>query len=421
MTAEVVVMNRYGAALAADSYVTVASGTSRKTYATTDKLFCLSASGPIAVLTHGSAELMGVPWELAIRAYADRKAPSHPTVREVAEDFFDWLGHNDQFFPRQIQAERFDVVARHVLVETKQEIVDAVEKQIRETGSLSHETTEQIASRVIEAKLSSISEMGSGAYYDLQEGLALANEYAPRVEELVDEVFGSIPMSAQAAEQLRALPAGFVVSTFIDDEAASGVVFVGYGAREVYPSLAEYHVDSVIADTVRARSGADLSATDAGAAIFPLAQRDTVDTLLRGVAAKYEKAVRALLHQLLERLPDETLASIETLDDDERKRLALMLADKNEARLRKFEEELDKFATTRFVQPVLGAVRFLPKGDLAELAEALVNLTKLRLRMSIEDYESVGGAVDVAVVSKTDGFVWVKRKQYFASAIVSGP
>ena len=29
------------------------------------------------------------------------------------------------------------------------------------------------------------------------------------------------------------------------------------------------------------------------------------------------------------------------------------------------------------------------------------------------DEESVGGPVDVAVVTKCDGFVWIKRKHYF--------
>ena len=27
--------------------------------------------------------------------------------------------------------------------------------------------------------------------------------------------------------------------------------------------------------------------------------------------------------------------------------------------------------------------------------------------------ESVGGAIDVAVISKGDGFIWIKRKRYF--------
>lgn len=65
-----------------------------------------------------------------------------------------------------------------------------------------------------------------------------------------------------------------------------------------------------------------------------------------------------------------------------------------------------------FVNPVLGIVRHLPKEELASMAEALVSLTSLKRRVSLEE-ESVGGPVDVAVASKGDGFIWIKRKHYF--------
>lgn len=56
----------------------------------------------------------------------------------------------------------------------------------------------------------------------------------------------------------------------------------------------------------------------------------------------------------------------------------------------------------------------LPKDELANLAESLVSLTSLQRRVSRE-IETVGGAIDVAVISKGDGFVWIKRKHYFSA------
>jgi len=44
------------------------------------------------------------------------------------------------------------------------------------------------------------------------------------------------------------------------------------------------------------------------------------------------------------------------------------------------------------------------------LAEALVHLTAFRAHMSADEDETVGGPIDVAVISKGDGFVWVKKK-----------
>ena len=57
-------------------------------------------------------------------------------------------------------------------------------------------------------------------------------------------------------------------------------------------------------------------------------------------------------------------------------------------------------------------VSVLPKEQLAELAEALISLTSLRRRVSYDE-ETVGGPTDVAIITKGDGLVWIKRKHYF--------
>ena len=61
----------------------------------------------------------------------------------------------------------------------------------------------------------------------------------------------------------------------------------------------------------------------------------------------------------------------------------------------------------------MNAVGTLSKEDLAEMAESLIYLTYLKRRITLAE-ESVGGPVDVAIISKTDGFIWIKRKHYFS-------
>jgi hypothetical protein len=56
------------------------------------------------------------------------------------------------------------------------------------------------------------------------------------------------------------------------------------------------------------------------------------------------------------------------------------------------------------------AVTFLAKPDLANLAEALVNIKSVKRRASLET-ECVGGPIDVAVISKDDGFVWINASE----------
>jgi hypothetical protein len=50
--------------------------------------------------------------------------------------------------------------------------------------------------------------------------------------------------------------------------------------------------------------------------------------------------------------------------------------------------------------------------ELSELAETLVSIESLKERVTTPS-ESVSGPIDVAAISKSDGFVWIRRKHYF--------
>ena len=77
-----------------------------------------------------------------------------------------------------------------------------------------------------------------------------------------------------------------------------------------------------------------------------------------------------------------------------------------------FEQDLHDLLQKKHSDPIMSIVSMLPKEELAEMAETLVSLTSFKRRMTPEA-ETVGGPIDVAVISKGDGLVWVKRKHYF--------
>lgn len=45
------------------------------------------------------------------------------------------------------------------------------------------------------------------------------------------------------------------------------------------------------------------------------------------------------------------------------------------------------------------------------MAEALVNLTAFLMRMTADQDETVAEPIDVALLSKGDGFMWIKHKE----------
>ena len=50
--------------------------------------------------------------------------------------------------------------------------------------------------------------------------------------------------------------------------------------------------------------------------------------------------------------------------------------------------------------------------EMARLAENLVNATELHRKIMFQQ-ESVGGLIDLAVISKADGFQWLNRKSWY--------
>ena len=106
MTCEVVVMNKRGIALAADSAVTLSDGdgNASKVYYTAEKLFCLSPDLPVAIMTYGPADIMGVPWETVVKVYAQKiEGRRFDTLAEYAQDFLAFIEGADWLFPLQTQ------------------------------------------------------------------------------------------------------------------------------------------------------------------------------------------------------------------------------------------------------------------------------------------------------------------------------
>ncbi len=66
----------------------------------------------------------------------------------------------------------------------------------------------------------------------------------------------------------------------------------------------------------------------------------------------------------------------------------------------------------QYTDPFVKSVEGLEKEDLSDFAESLITLTSLKRKVS-PDQETVGGPIDVMVISKGDGIIWMKRKHYF--------
>ena len=155
------------------------------------------------------------------------------------------------------------------------------------------------------------------------------------------------------------------------------------------------------------------------ASVNPFAQREMVNRFMEGVDPKYteeiEKYVATLLTEGYPRRIAEALSSkiSAELQDALRKELAELGA----KLVQDFADGLESYRGSQFISPVIDSVASLPKDELAAMAESLVNLTAFKRRMTSVETDTVGLPIDVAVISKGDGFVSIKRKHYFEAAL----
>jgi len=111
-------------------------------------------------------------------------------------------------------------------------------------------------------------------------------------------------------------------------------------------------------------------------------------------------------------LVPKRLDNIKGYSDKEKGNLKKKMTTISNKILQDHDEKLTNHRRQNYVMPVVSVVSILPKDELAAMAEALVNLTSFKRKVSMQS-ETVGGPIDVAVISKGDGFVWIKRKHYF--------
>jgi hypothetical protein len=146
--------------------------------------------------------------------------------------------------------------------------------------------------------------------------------------------------------------------------------------------------------------------------IKPFAQSEMVDTFLGGISPALKRRIIQEFVTLITELPDAIIDSITDLSGPKKARWKAVMQGQGEQAAIELVQKLEQHRLNRHLTPVRNAITHLPKNELAHVAASLVNLNSFQKRMSPEP-ETVGGPVDVAVITKGDGFVWIERKHYF--------
>ena len=410
MTSLVAILNDQAVALAADSAVTTEGPSGQKIYNTVNKLFTLSKQHPVGIMVYSSAEIMGVPIETVIKVYRDQKGNDRQdTLEEYYSAFISFLKTDTVLFPDKARLEHCEKLISGVFFNLLDQILRHLDITYSGWGQPTQTQAKQVAQQFLEEQITRFQNSTELSGVDSSIRTRLKNRLKPHVNRWKQKFKADFALP----NVTLALLTEHCIDLILKEEPTNietGFVIAGFGDKEYLPQLRSFEFESSVEGIHKIKQKVSHDVSIAGASIAPFAQREMVDTFMQGRTTKLDGFSLRLFDQFFKEKQEEA-ANNPSLSG----RLAEITSTLEDLRLglhARFRDELKSFTSVNHINPVIETLEVMPKEELALLAEALVNLQIIK-RHASPDADTVGGPTDVAVISKGDGFIWMKRKHYF--------
>ena len=416
MTAEVAIMNKQGISLAADSAITSGRDGVQKVYNTANKLFSLSSEHPIGIMVYGAASFMEVPWDVIIKSYRDNLGErKFANLTNYVEDFFNFLRQDERFKNENVE----EIVIYRIFSDNLKRIVKEVEDIIRhernKDGDISAEKVTEWLVDCINENIQSYQKERK-TFLEINYG-AFKEKFGSVIDEIKDELI-TYEIPSELTETFYELAFEAAKKDYFS-VGSTGFVIAGYGEEEIFPQLLNYRLEGFVFDQLKykklkeKRISYTTDKMDGTAAVTAFAQREMVDSFIGGMEPNMEDVIFDIIANVLKDYPEQIQKHV-SIDFTEEQVTELQSLGKEV--YESIEDAVKEYQQTNYVEPLLGVVRSLPKEELSDMAEMLISLTSFKRRVT-RATESVGPPIDVAVITKGDGFVWMKRKNYVNSEI----
>lgn len=421
MTAEIGILNRHGVALAADSAVTVSIRGKQKVLNSANKLFNLIKGFPVGLMIYGNGDFNGIPWEIIIDDFRKKHTDlnEYDDLYDYASEFMNSL--NDRRFYSE---DSYIQVTYSNLYEYITIIIEETKKQLSElypNREISQDEARMCFIEKIKVRNSYLEGLEYVEKFDKGDVDLIIND--KKNQELVSTCLINnvgFDMTNEVIEEANKINALLQCKNIYLNY--TGVVISGFGKNDFFPRLYEFKVYGIINDKLKYIKVKDIkiSASELTggkvAEIVPFAQQEMVQTILNGMDPDLSIMIVDNLEVLLTTIVESASEifncdNCEAINDniDKLKKNAF----DNIVAMMTFINGKSKEVYT---DPVLSMVASLPKDELAAMAETLVNLTSFKRKITMEA-ETVGGPIDVAIISKAEGFIWMKRKLYFSKEL----
>ncbi|TDH60801.1 hypothetical protein E2C06_20095 [Dankookia rubra] len=390
MTAQFAILNREAIVLAADRDP---SANGKEAGTNSRSMFSLGPRNQMAIMVWGKDNFAGVPWTMLVdtfKAEAGRK--SFKTVADCGTAFMQLL--KDKRFRSDGAATTTDPkLILHNLEKLCSELPEGVAtsdaEQIRRLACADFiadlRNHEQIPGAPSPAQF--LSKINRGLLRNLAKAM-LGAKITPTLLKQIEWI------SFEAAT--RKIASG----------SESGIIIAGYGHTEHFPSVQEYIIDGQCGNFTRSwlRDRHSIDGASARSQILDFSASGGLQTIISGIAPAYVSFIGEAYFELIDKTSNYALGANGSLAG------GAVSGQKSECQTKSelLQETLDDLIRLRnkmFTIKLLDHIGNLSKVDLVDLALTLVESASLMTRIFFST-EWNGNLVDLAVISKEDGFVW---------------
>lgn len=405
MSAGICIMNKHAIAMAADSAVTI--GEHITIHNSANKLFALSRSEPIGVIVYANASFMQVPIEIIIKQYkAFLGNNSFDKLENYVTNFIEYIENNSTLFHFERTENQYiqDVYVdlfRGMVIDRKRYIDEKLAEVSRE---LTDDEILEINNKTFNTTCNFINHQRKITSFSFS--TYIEETYYKSIKEHINNNF--LWINEEQSQELAKKVCTLFDSDFFRNGTV-GMAFAGYGTNEIFPQMIHLNIGGIINRKLRYLKKEPVSIDENhDASITPLAQTDVMQTFLFGINDEF-------LQKIAAEVPKQITRKMTEINDscfaDGKKNTVIRELNTS---TKNILNEIIKKANEDYMHPILQSVSTLPIEELSLFAESMINITSVRRKVALDgNIGTVGGPIDVAIISKHDGFIWMKRKHYF--------
>ena len=364
-------------------------------------------------MIYGNADFSGLPWETIVKSFRSQKGDeTHEDLASYAESFLNFLRTTKTLFPKKQQDAVTGSLIYSYLLALREGVRKRLDKEAEEKNGLDDDDIPPIVTKEIKESLAAVRTYPLLDGFDKKFRDRLKSRYSSRISELRKMVFKNLPITSATSRNIATIVCEMLARKWFGPS-KTGLVIAGYGTDEYMPTLLNYELEHMANGRPRfSLKQHQTISLENTSAVIPFAQMDMVQSFMEGIQNELNQHMMDTTEQLFSSVVTAIVDLVKTTDAKLAKKLSSAIQPNVDNLTNELFEDWKK-RRMRYWSPVIQIVGTLPKDELAAMAESLVNLTKFRRRVT-NVRETVGGPIDVAVITKGDGFVWVKRKHYFS-------